>query len=89
MRHKPIPLRYFLQPSLLDARPVEIDLTPAGHTSASQAGAEVAIRELAATVRRWYRAEGGQDVIATAEEREDGRLVLVLRPFDEATQGEE
>jgi hypothetical protein len=73
-------LTAFIRNLLLDSQPFEVHLT--GYTSASQCGAELAVRSIAANVRAMYRQLGGQDIVATTEER-DGRLVVVLRPLDE------
>lgn len=74
------PIELILRAALMDCRPVEIRLT--GYSSQHAGGAEVLIRELTALARRIYRSLGGQDVVATAEER-GGMLVVVIRTIDD------
>jgi hypothetical protein len=76
----PVSLTAVIRSLLLDSRSFEVHLID--YASASQGGAEVAVRSIAANVRAMYRGMVGQDIVATTEERE-GRLVVVLRLMDE------
>ena len=76
----PLPVARLLESALMDCRPIEVRLV--GFGPGHRPGAEELARELTTLARRVYRGLGGQDVVATAQER-GGALVLTLKPRDD------